>query len=338
MATRVPLSWASPRSSTCAAATLTASTSIGTANASRSTWSLPVANGRYLWPIFQVCSLAFFICGAALGLLRPQDGQVRFVSGLLMAAASTALQEASGAPRGFLDGWERFVYLALPPTYMLFCPMTYHFFSRFPTWQRPGPLWRSIQWVLYALLVLVFGPAWVLISWGPPRCHGGHQRVPRRTSLALPDRVSTGTRGLRLHGRVPDARAGRGRAQLSVRARSWQSAPDSMGDGVIDHGLRPHRDHHRVSDHADGSMRRRGIAVYPLTFLAMLAIPASIATAVWKEQLFDVRVIVRRGLQYLFARAALRTLLVLPVALLLFSIFGIPIARSGRSSPRAPAG
>ena len=48
----------------------------------------------------------------------------------------------------------------------------------------------------------------------------------------------------------------------------------------------------------------------------MLAIPASVAAAVWKEQLFDIRVLVRRGLQYLFARAALRTLLVLPIALL----------------------
>src|SRR4029434_5499089 len=64
------------------------------------------------------------------------------------------------------------------------------------------------------------------------------------------------------------------------------------------------------------------LAVYPTTFLAMLAIPASIATAVWKEQLFDVRVIVRRGLHYLFARAALRAVLMLPIALLVLSICG----------------
>jgi tRNA A-37 threonylcarbamoyl transferase component Bud32 len=59
---------------------------------------------------------------------------------------------------------------------------------------------------------------------------------------------------------------------------------------------------------------------YPVTFIAMLCIPASIATAVWKDQLFDVRLLVRRGLQYLLARAALRTLLALPVALFAFSI------------------
>ena len=73
---------------------------------------LPVAGGRYLWPIFQVCSLAFFVCGAALGFLRPQDGQVRFVSVLLMSVGFTALQEALGAPRRFLVGWERSAHLA----------------------------------------------------------------------------------------------------------------------------------------------------------------------------------------------------------------------------------
>ena len=126
---------------------------------------LPLVGGRYLWPIFQVCGLAFFICGAALGLLRPQDQQVRFVSLLLMSAGFTALQEALGGVRLFLVGWERSAHLALTPVYLFFAPMTYHFFSRFPTWRRPGPPWRSIQWVLYALLLL-FGPARVLSFMG----------------------------------------------------------------------------------------------------------------------------------------------------------------------------
>lgn len=124
---------------------------------------LPLAGGRYLFPILQLCGLAFFICGAALGYLRPQDGQVRFVSILMMSFGFTALQAALGAPRPFLVGWERAVTLARAPGYLLFCPMTYHVFSRFPTWHRPGPLWRSIQYVLYALFVLVFAPAWVLL-------------------------------------------------------------------------------------------------------------------------------------------------------------------------------
>src|SRR4029453_15766184 len=65
----------------------------------------------------------------------------------------------------------------------------------------------------------------------------------------------------------------------------------------------------------------RTYSIYsPLSFLAMLCIPVSIGSAVWKEQLFDIRVLVRRGLQYLFAKVALRALLVLPSALLVFPI------------------
>src|ERR1044071_7558068 len=62
----------------------------------------------------------------------------------------------------------------------------------------------------------------------------------------------------------------------------------------------------------------------PLSFLAMLCIPASIGAAVWKEQLFDIRVLVRRGLQYLLARTGLRILLALPIALLAISILSNP--------------
>jgi len=61
-----------------------------------------------------------------------------------------------------------------------------------------------------------------------------------------------------------------------------------------------------------------------IAWLPMICIPASLAAAVWKEQLFDIRVLVRHGLQYLFARTALRVLFALPIALLLFSIFRNP--------------
>ncbi len=284
---------------------------------------LRLAGGRYLWPIFQVCSLAFFICGAALGLLRPQDGQVRFVSVLLMSVGFTALQEALGAPRLFLVGWERSALLALAPVYLFFAPMSYHFFSRFPTWRRPGPLWRYIQWMLYALLVLVFGPARVLSLMGyydvteaSSRFLVGHPWL--FLTVARVDRTVYAYMGVCLM------------LALAVAAHNYQHLPD--------------RGSRRRSRWVMASLitacgpvgitfafetmawvsRATWELVYPPTFLAMLAIPASIATAVWKEQLFDVRVIVRRGLQYLFARTALRALLVLPVALLVFSIFRNP--------------
>ena len=284
---------------------------------------LPLAGGLYLWPIFQVCSLAFFICGAALGVLRPQDGQVRFVSVLLMSVGFTALQEALGAPRLFLVGWERYALLALAPVYLLFAPLTYHFFSRFPTWRRPGPLWRSIQRVLYALLVLVFGPARVLslmgyydVTEGSSAFFAAHPWL--FLTAARVDRAVYAYMGVCLM------------LALVIAARTYQHLPDR--------GSRRRSRWVMVSlitacgpvgitfafETTAWVSRATWELVYPLTFIAMLTIPASIATAVWQEQLFDVRVVVRRGLQYLLARAALRTLLALPVALLVASIVSNP--------------
>ena len=284
---------------------------------------LPLVGGRYLWPIFQVCSLAFFLCGAVLGFLRPQDGQVRFVSVLLMSVGFTSLQEALGAPRLFLVGWERSAHLALAPVYLFFAPMTYHFFSRFPTWRRPGSPWRSIQWVLYALLVLVFGPARVLsfmgfleVSEGSSRFLAAHPWL--FLAAARLDRWVYAYMGVCLMlALVVAARNYRHLPDRGSRRRSrWVMASLITACGPVGITF--------ASETTVWVSRATWELVYPLTFLAMLAIPASIATAVWKEQLFDVRVVVRRGLQYLLARAALRTLLALPIALLVFSIVSNP--------------
>ena len=279
---------------------------------------LPLAGGRYLWPIFLVGSLAFFICGAALGFLRPQDRQVRLVSLLLMSVGFTALQEALGAPRAFLVGWERSVSLALAVTWLFWSPMTYHFFSRFPTWRRPGPLWRSIQWVLYALFVLAFWPAWVLMHGGLDVAEGISRFLVAHPWLYLTSwrlqRANYAYMGVCMV------------LALVVAARNYRHLPDPgsrrrirwvMASLITTFGpvgtTFVNRPAAWISDPTFQ-------LVYPISFLATLAIPAAIVAAVWKEQLFDVRVLVRRGLQYLFAKVALRTLLALPIALLVLSI------------------
>ena len=285
---------------------------------------LPLGRGRYLWPLFQFCGLAFFVCGAALGFLRPQDGQVRFVSVLLMSFGFTTLLEALGPSRRFLVGWERPVHLPVAAMSLFVCPMTYHFFSRFPTWRRPGPLWRTIQWVLYALFVLVFWPAWVLNFMGLDVTEGISRFLVAHPWLYLAgSRVAD--RAIYVYIGVCLMLA------LVVAARNYQHLPDpgsrrrirwvvaSLITACVPYVAIIFA--FRVAEWISEPTYR---FLYPITFLAMLAIPASIATAVWKEQLFDVRVLVRRGLQYLFARAALRTLLALPIALLAFSIVSNP--------------
>lgn len=59
-----------------------------------------------------------------------------------------------------------------------------------------------------------------------------------------------------------------------------------------------------------------------LNFLTV--IPIAVAFAIVKHRLFDIRVVVRRGLQYLLARKFLNFLVYLPGALLLYVIFSNP--------------
>ena len=285
---------------------------------------MAVGPGRQLWLVFLIVSITFFIAGAALGVLRPEDPQVRLISGLMMAAGCGMTLEVLGGNRSFLVGWERSVNLASAATSLFVFPMTYHFFCRFPEWRSPGPIWRAIQYVLYALLAVVFLPAWLLnflsldLGEGPTRFLVTH---PALFHLAY--RVQARPLFVFVAGSLALAIlvAARNYSQLrdpdSRRRVRWVVASLVVGcfPYIVVIVL------YRVASAMSDAVYR---FYYPVTFLTMLAIPAAFAMAVWKDQLFDVRVLVRRGLQYLFARTALRVLLVLPVALLLFSIFRNP--------------
>jgi hypothetical protein len=62
-----------------------------------------------------------------------------------------------------------------------------------------------------------------------------------------------------------------------------------------------------------------GIPRYDMSAVA-IAIPISVAYAVVKHRVFDVRIIVRRGVQYLLARRALQALVATPVAALAITV------------------
>ncbi len=126
---------------------------------------LPMAlvSGQRLTPIYALVGLAFFICGAALALLRPQDPQVRLAGAFLMSVGFVTLLMTQQSTFTFLVGWELKVHYLVAPLSIWTLPLAYHFFSRFPVWRSPGPLWRALQWLLYAVFVLVIWPAFGII-------------------------------------------------------------------------------------------------------------------------------------------------------------------------------
>jgi GAF domain-containing protein len=286
---------------------------------------MPLGAGSYFDFVTFVMCAAFFVCGAALGLLRPRDPQVRLVAGCMMLCGFSFLSGALVSGRGFLVGAEAAVFFALVTPSPWIYPLAYHLFSRFPTWRSPGPFARAIQWLLYLLVLLVFWPAWSLHYLGVD--------VGGRTTRFLVEHPTLYLTGVTIN-------AGAGWAffllclvlAMVVTARNYRDLRDAGSRRRIRWvvaglmiALIPftattfaYRFTGSISEHA----YRRYVG--GIAFLPMIAIPISIAAAVRRQQLFDIGVLVRRGLQSLLARAALRTLLALPVAFLLLSIVSNP--------------
>ena len=285
---------------------------------------MAVGPGRQMWLVFLTVSIAFFAVGAALGVLRPDDPQVRLIAALMIAAACSMIHEVLGGVRTFLVGWERSVHLGSAAASLFVFPMTFHFFTRFPEWRSPGPIWRAMQYALYALLVAVFLPAWLVHFMSLDVGERATRFLVTHPSLfLLAERIQVrplfvfATGSLALAIVVAARNYSRLRDPDSRRRVRWVVAALVVGCLPYIVVIVLYRVANAISDPAYRFY-------YPATFVTMLGIPAAVAMAVWKEQLFDVRVLVRRGLQYLFARAALRTLLALPIALLAFSIVSHP--------------
>jgi tRNA A-37 threonylcarbamoyl transferase component Bud32 len=290
---------------------------------------LLLVSGRYLDPLMALSGLAFFACGAGLALLRPRDPQVRLIGVLMISVAFAALNASMSPPRHFLSGWERPVYFLMVAMglWMWTFPMTYHVFSRFPDWKPANLPSRTMQWLLYGIGTTIVWPAAIIAELGLDVFDAATGFLSEHPRLYLTSVQISGSdgRGLFLFmvvclalALVASARNYRRLDREDSRRRiRWVLA--GLTIGLIPFIVLTFAS--RVTDWVSYANYRFYI---PISFLALLCIPVSIAMAVWKEQLFDIRVLVRRGLQYLFARTALRTLLALPVVVLAFSIFSNP--------------
>jgi GAF domain-containing protein len=270
-------------------------------------------------------SFVFFSCGACVALFRPNDSQVRIFSGTMMVVGTAQLAEALQDANMYFAGWELLVFFVILQSGVWTFPMAYHFLSRFPSRDRPGLPTVAIQWSLYLFRIVVLSPPLVAISLAD---YVRHDRAVRffveHPSLYL----------------------------TTVRFSESRMTPAYAQLCLIFALLVMVRNYYRLRD--PGSRRRirwvvAGFAAatipwlsfaaasmagwisrttaeffYPLTSVPMLCVPVSIATAIWRDQLFDIKVLVRRGLQYLLARNILRALLVLPFGALALSILRHP--------------
>jgi eukaryotic-like serine/threonine-protein kinase len=183
----------------------------------------------------------------------------------------------------------------------------YHFFLLFPTGRRPRGLWAHALWSMYgatAVAVLIRTVRWVTNTWSGPEvvtglltAHPGVFRLGEALSLyayssALVLMVAVMLWNYRHLADEDQRRRIRWVAvgsSVAVFGQLWWAA-----------GL--------VLDFAGASI---DIAPVDLS-AAAIAIPVTVAYAVLRHRVFDVRVVVRRSLQYLLAKHAVQGLAAIP--------------------------
>jgi tRNA A-37 threonylcarbamoyl transferase component Bud32 len=265
-----------------------------------------------------LAAAAWFGLATMIALLRPELPISRhaYIAGMVMGWFM--LWRARGSVMLWLPEWWRSALHPVLAVYPLHLAIGYDFYLRFPPGVSPTRAWRGIRIALYVVcgVLFVVGPL-----------------VDTAMSIAAPDRLVT----------VRDA--------LYPLDR-WLEWPSTLvyllgGPAMIAVVTRNYRAVQKEED------RRRlrwvlwgttvgllpvltlqtivllgQLAGTPIDFtrwnpfvnLATVVIPISFGYAIIKHHVFDITLVVRRGLQYLLAKNALRVLLALPSAGLTYGV------------------
>jgi len=289
-------------------------------------FSLPlVRNPQNLIYIFPklIVSVAFFVVGLLIGVLKPQQRVAQIACLASLANAILFLGLALGAlSLSLFQGYELAVDLflieALNP---IGVAIGYHFFLRFPSDVSRGSFWELLKWIFYvwaALLFAMYASQYTAFFTGSPALMTVFYNPYFVSKLAV---IDTAYRILALA------------ACCVVLTRNYRLVEEP--------------DHHRrmkwvvygslVGILPEVIILIARFSLVPLgygrvlsgeTFVALNQVanaaigivPITWGYAIIKHRVFDTNVVVRRGLQYLLAKNVLQALFALPLVALAYTI------------------
>jgi hypothetical protein len=266
-------------------------------------------------------SLGFYLVGLMLGLLKPEDRLTRRASLTLLAWASYTLFISLEQMAQLFTFWERVVYTSINLVHPLQFALSYHFYYRFPASAPRGRLWTSLQYLLYVWAGLLYVRLmWVNVGILPTESAIGflfeHARILgfRAASPALELTAVLAMSAVILRNyllvKEPDQR----------RRIKWMIYGSILGilPAVLymvlklifpSPGLGPAS--------TEGTLR---YLAFMIGNFMSVSVPIAVGYAVLKHRVFDIQIVIRRGLQYLFAKQVLRVILALPLAGLVLTI------------------
>jgi GAF domain-containing protein len=268
---------------------------------------------KFSWSVFFV-GVVWCLVLTVVALLRPDQPMARVAYVCGMSIGLFLLSQASAATITWLPHRQATALLGLFPISQLHLAMGYDFYLRFPTNVATGRSWRAVRAFLYALCGAT--AAWTVSSF---------VMFVRGEQPYLDFRIATETLGQANVNATTIAQLVTVVAILAVLARNYRTAQTAderrrlrwlVGGTVLGLSLFLIAAVLRL-------MAIWILAIRPwlgqwnlVANVATIAIPLSLSYAIVKHHVFDITVVVRRGLQYLLAKNALRALVSLPAAAL----------------------
>jgi hypothetical protein len=276
-----------------------------------------------------VVSLVYFAFALVVGLLKPAERAAQVASLAAFGVALYVLNPLLQYPdsHGFLRGAAEYAYYAAYFLHPLDAALAYHFFYRFPPGVRTGRFWSVVCALLYTLAAALA----VLLRW---REYATVQEVDVAMRMFSEHHVL-----FRELFRLEDYFLGLVFVAIFavvVRNHRVVSGSDQLRRlrivtfGALAYALPPifiiaiQQFYAHFGGMPDSTTLAAFEAIGMLARLTELALPLIIAYAIVRHQVFDINVVVRRGVRYLLAKNALRVLLALPVAALVLSVVADP--------------
>jgi hypothetical protein len=273
----------------------------------------PRATGARRFAVIELfIGFVWLLVATMIALFRPELAVSRtaYAAGILMACLHAHVAAWSAVP--WLPGWWRAAVLLTFPWSPLHVAVGYDFYSRFPPGVSTTPVWRGIRIGLYTLCTVLFAfgdlvntTVDIVAPDAAGSVHGALLSVDRwllwPANFLMPLAGVAILAVVRRNYRAVQREEDRRRLRWVV----WGTAL----------GLTPFLAVQTVAL----VMRIAGTPFdaarwNPVVSLGIVMIPISLGYAIIKHHIFDITFVVRRGLQYLLAKNALRLLLALPIA------------------------
>ena len=264
-------------------------------------------------------SLGFYMVGLLLGLFKPEERVTRFASLTLLAWSNYTLCISLEQMMESFTSWERAFVICLNLITPIQFALSYHFYYRFPETAPRGRLWSSLQYLFYCWAGLLYirrmwsvvgrlqpDPVGFLVDYARTLRFGGPFAALELASVLAMWAVIVRNYVLV---REPDQRRRIKWIVYGSMAGILPSLLFNVFKLILPNSGRPLL--------TEGGVRY--LSFVGGNFMSV-AVPISVGYAVLKHRVFDIQVVIRRGLQHLFAKQVLRLILALPLAALAWTI------------------